>query len=184
MDVTLSSPVDEQNLEDTKQEHQNIDSEHKEFLATVEFQTLLSGSSSVKAPQNNQIIEKDSQKQGWDLEQHLNPKQKETSLSNGRKQRKAPPRLIQALESAEVSKPSEHRETEVHFVDAATMSDDDISIAATKDTDQVMNPNKTPEPKATPSSSPTSSNSSVKPSSPRPSGHPSVKVRLWGLKQP
>ena len=89
--------------EEEIEEDTNFEQEHREFLATVEFQTLLSGSSSVQAPQTMKTTSDNHESNGWDLEEHLNPKIKRNSLSNSKHNKKSPPRLIRALDPSETA---------------------------------------------------------------------------------
>ena len=170
-------------------EDTNFEQEHREFLATVEFQTLLSGSSSAQAPQTINTTSDNHEDHGWDLEKHLNPKIKRNSLSNHKHHKKTPPRLIRALDPSATtssSHASDAAEANSKEQDSSNMprtepllSSQDQQTYANQSTSTASNNNSPQQDHQ----APTDSNPSTHPNTPRPSGHPSVKVRLWGIKQ-
>ena len=171
--------------------------EHEEYLATVEFQTLLSGSSSVQAPKDERNDIDENEVNGWDLEQHLNPTLNRGSILKKINQKKKPPRLIQPLERSSSTKP-DSQSSEDSQGSSLEREKSNSSLTISSDNEQYL-ASQAPENESIQNSTTSNNTTEVneqkisvgqegsttsdsKPSSPRPSGHPSVKVRLWGLK--
>ena len=148
----------------SKQNHKEefID-ENAEYLATVEFQMLLSGESSVQPP--------------------LRPDQSHHEIRPIERinQKKTVPRLITARSPRKVKKEIDtEEEIEVRHRENDPLSRADYPSAKA----ELISPQDSElSQHSTNAQSTTVTTSNPKPISPRPSGHPSVKVRLWGTEQ-
>lgn len=155
----------------------------QEWLATIEFQQLLAGRVSVnpRATRRRPSIQP---KRGWDLSQYLStPKSQARSFSH-HADNEAPPEdqlikdnsaldRIRSLNQDQSVPPSTERETrsDAQALGRKHPSTDHPSLVSVTEDQRPQTPKRGEQ---------INDEVSKKVPSPRPSGHPSVKVRLWG----